>query len=1755
MSRSNSLARIHTRTLSNVVLHLFTLLLSCHAAFGQGVFTSAVSVEDVDLANTASFSGGSTKAVKPEVMEALLNPLGVGTRWSAGEAEGGSDKAGAIHFRLAFKQPVGLGTLIAELHQQGDSEITFGRLKAGAEYPGDPSRASDWVAIPARNNHGAFERTFPSGFKTRAILLTVKRPRRGLALARWTLLKARLHDLTPYAIAQGELLPHGSAADNVTRGGSWRNVGPNQDQQVLRSAVTSVEPSWFILAWETKQRPSVLRLRSNIDLFKLYAYVGDERLNPAVAPAENWRRIKSSDLLQARGQRGESTRLLQLEPTETRAIKFDILETTPREEKIVFINELTAWAGIGQAEAPPPPANDVPPPFGVSYEMAVDGEVALVIDDLQGRRVRNIVAQVGRKAGLNRETWDLKDEDGLPVPVGTYRWKAIHAPPLELHYQFTPYPNVEQHSPNSRPWNGRPQDGWLSNHGNQCAVCAVGDRVYIAAGGTEGGHAFLEANLKGEKLWGTHWGAQELFTDGKTLFIRSGNSVSRFDAKTRRREEIFSTGGRPDRKGRIVGIAAKDNRIYVAIHAPIPYFDNATHSGKVDLDHCLPKLKREVARSENYGIPAQPQRDFVSLFRMGGHIGGDPHYGSLIYLESTEGYSRTQSILLAFKEPVPTGSLVFPRHEDPSLELGLSLLKPKAKWPPAPKRKDDWLKLDTAKLSYWNCIPAPAGTTTRALLVTFTKPGDEFDELDEEDDDPDRPKLEDVGEDEPDDLALGEKRKPWKTRIEGMRLMRRRFTSLLEGATIRVNSGNFDPKTGVWDAQRAKALSEKNPGIFVMEWQKPQSVRGLAIKEIDGELTHIDVYEGPDGQSIDIESDADWKQVTQYRQPQRNFYQPDAGNNASARYLDGLADFGKSYQTRAVRLRVVRQWAARGGRPSGVRRDRGGTTIDPKRCRIYGVAPMRYLGGEPPTDDLISQRLAVYDAADGKLLRESPSEIKGRIAFDPPGELYAISDRKVVRVDEETGRQTDFITDANQPTHLAFGGDGRLYLYDHGRDERVARAYGPNGKFLHFIGTRGPKKAGAWAPTSIAEACSMSVDQAGHLWLVYPHENPRRVIQFKTDGTFVQEFLGNTHYGGGGSLDPYDKTRLFYKDVVFGLDWEKGTTSIKSLLSLKYWEASPWGQPFRLDMRPIKTDGRTYLVTAPLGHHPLQPVGVVYLLDEKTLTMRMAAALGSAGSFPYVKTPEFVDLLRGEAVSKFRFIWADRNGDGEVQAAEVKFTESPRGQGLGPFDLELGVMAGSSRYEVKEFLKDGTPVYVERERPFDALYRLSNGNYFRYGKRGVSHADNVNEVLSPEGKRVWTYPAWGGVSGLWIPGWSPGYVTNQFGISGHAVAGEGDLGEFFVIHSNTGQMNIWTADGLLAGHITLHTRDPRRRGFGAEYHRGARLDGLTLGQEHFHHYFCKTEQDGKYYIVAGGNHISVVEVKGIEKFRRLGGEVKVTPEAMAQTRKWESRRVRRKVFARAPLLICRPVRSVPTIDGSIEWAAEDSTAELPGLGELRAGYDTRHLYLGWKVRNAGPFKNIGDDFRRYFKTGAAVDLKLGTDPKADARREQPARGDLRLLIAAVDGEPVAVLYRPVAPGAEASQAWKTTTPAGGATSFEQVIKLEDARIASSGSGETGYTVEAAIPQSSLGITVREGLVLKMDWGILSTEEGNLTTARNCWANTMAVGTTDEPTEAKLQPRLWGHIRFEGERKRTGPGTPTLEGEGEVDILEDLEGVE
>ncbi len=1545
-------------------------------------------------------------------------------------------------------------------------------------------------------------------------------------------------NVTPFALAQAEQAPFATDPMRLVRGeGGWQNAGQDpavRDRvSIARLPVNEAYPSWFVLVWPEPIPLSALRLRTNADQVKFYRFSGATDENPALAPDDRWTRVRAAPATRAGHAQNEWVHELALpDGTRARALKVRILEVQPRNSQIASISEFSVW---GQPPSRPFEAIGEVPPVAIPCDYPTAGDTALVVEDSSGRRIRNLFAQTERTAGRRDEPWDLKDEDGNYVALGTYRARFTVGPKPELIYQMTPYPNVEAHSPHSTPWNRAPKDGWLSNHGNQNGVCVIGDRLYISAGGTEGGHALIETDLQGRKEWGFSsgfMGFNRLFTDGTTLFLQTGNSVRRLDPATRELKSVANLDRGAARKGTLVGLAARDNRIYAAYHAPLPRLDDATRGNVVDLDACLPKLPASVNRGDNYGIPLSPQRDFLSFFRLrGDFIAGDAR--NTLYLESTKGRGPRQHLVLAFREPVALGSLVFPRPMlAEEVEFSISALKADAPFPPDLSRTADWTIVKLPELAGWNCVPLPEQLRTRALRLTFSKPGAELLELLHDERDDRGPTLDlgvelDMGTRQ---LDAGLRGDEWGARIEGMRLLRARFENVAPAARVRVSSGTYNPETDEWDARRTAPLSEEDPGVFLLEWDRPQILSGLALKEVDGEVTKIDVFDGDGTPTLDGTNG--WQTVAEYRQKRRNFYQPDAGNNADALYLDGTVDFGRDVETRAVRLRVVKQWGEKAGYPEGVRRDRGGRNIEPARCRIYGVAALRPLGGDVPVEPIIYQRLAVFDATNGTLLSEKPSAVTGGIEFrHQDGALFGFVGTVLMRIGEDDpAKPEEFIADLKQRAPfgaaLTFDPAGNAYVWDHGVDRRQIRVYDENGTYLRSIGAPGPRQPGPYDPMVIDEACALAASGKGDLYAVYPHDNPRRVAHFRQDGAFVQDFFGNPNYGGGGTLDPYDKSRLYFADLRFHLDWETGRTRLDSVMSSKgREEASVWGWGFRHKVEAIMVEGRRYLVSVPLNLSGASPFQVVCTYDEKTKRLRLAAAVGDAGAFPYLQQPEFLKATGGRPLGEFTFIWADRNGDGLVQVEETVLTPKQGDVRVGHADAQLAFWSGAARYEVKEFLPDGTPVYELRPMPFVAHYHMPDGNHFRFGQRTGS---GVNEVVDSQGRTLWFYRASHGMDGLNVPPWQPGRVDLQFGIAGFGRV-TGDLGDIFVIAANNGQWNLWTSDGLLAGHLTLHQGDPRVKGWPAEHARGTRLENITAGQEHFHYFFTQTS-DGKFYIVIGGMWASVVEVQGLERIRRGEAELTVTPEMLRRTREWEAQRHTRTLFTRAPVQECPP--GTPLLDGRMNESEWPVLTHLDDYASFGMRYDDRHLFLGWTVKNRGPLENGGDDFRRYFKTGAAVDLQLGTRPAAAADRMTPAEGDIRILITRTGDKPVAVLYRPLAPDAPKADRWETSTPAGGSTAFDQVKILESAQLAVR--SEAGsYVVEAAIPLAEIGLAPEPGQVLKMDWGVLTTDDGFVTRSRQYWANPMATGVADEPTEARLQPAVWGNLRFAAPRKEPG----------------------
>ena len=328
-----------------------------------------------------------------------------------------------------------------------------------------------------------------------------------------------------------------------------------------------------------------------------------------------------------------------------------------------------------------------------------------------------------------------------------------------------------------------------------------------------------------------------------------------------------------------------------------------------------------------------------------------------------------------------------------------------------------------------------------------------------------------------------------------------------------------------------------------------------------------------------------------------------------------------------------------------------------------------------------------------------------------------------------------------------------------------------------------------------------------------------------------------------------------------------------------------------------------------------------------------------------------------------------------------------------------------------------------------------------------------------------------------------------------------------------------------------------------------RLDNVTPGQEHFNGYFCRTE-DNHYYVVAGHNHASVVEVRGIDQFKRFSGEITVAATDVAATQAWERETAKQKVYARAPVIDCYRMAAPPKLDGKLnDWP--EPSAQIDGNAKFRIGYDDENLYLAYEIDQRGPLKNQGKQWDRLFKTGASVDLQIGVDPNAPEDRKAPAAGDLRLLLTFMGDEPNAVLYQSVVPGAPPEKAWQAVSPVG-SVSFDRVTRLEKPKFISIGDNDH-YVAQAAIPLAALGLKITPELRLKMDWGILTTgPEGTEVLLREYWSNKFTHITADVPSEAEIHPELWGHIRFHGDVVNTRPDPSAKKPDKALDdLLNDL----
>lgn len=790
------------------------------------------------------------------------------------------------------------------------------------------------------------------------------------------------------------------------------------------------------------------------------------------------------------------------------------------------------------------------------------------------------------------------------------------------------------------------------------------------------------------------------------------------------------------------------------------------------------------------------------------------------------------------------------------------------------------------------------------------------------------------------------------------------------------------------------------------------------------------------------------------------------------------------------------------------------------------------------------------DTRSGEIKKTLPiSSPRGLAVIPSTGTLLILSGNKLL-ASRKPEEYTTLIDNLESPHGITLDKKGNIYISDHGQSHQI-KVYSPKGKFLRAIGRPGPPSAGPYDPLHLNHPHGITIDSRNQLWVCENDYLPKRVSVWSLKGDFLKAFYGPGKYGGGGSLDPVDKTKFYYADeekgsLEFKLDWAKGTWVLKNILTRK----PAMELPFRsaAPEQALYHQGRRYLTNAfnsnPTGGHK-----TAFLFSERNGTIHPAVGMGQARHWELLKTQPFhVRWPEGSNPEKDSgfFIWSDANDDALAQPGEVTIHPAKETGGI---TIQKGLTFLVARLDGKalafrpaSFSATGIPAYNFSEAQFlagnvkspassggDQLLLSDRGHAVITLGHGSFHQHSISGAKNTTAP--WSYPSpWPGLHASHKAPRPdrPGQLIGTTRLPGGLFEVEGSqVGQLWALHSNHGQISFFTADGLFVTNLFEDMRSGIKWRMPTEK-RGMNLKGLTIGEENFWPSLTHAS-DGKVYLV-DGNRSAIIRLEGFDSLRPIPpATITLTPALLRECHSWTLARETERQKKESNDTLAVPLNASRQIDGNLrdwqdsQWALIDNRGVKAYFNSGSKPYDVRaalavagdRLYAAWKTGNPKLLINSNEMPLAPFETGGALDLMIGPD----GDRDSPTQGDLRLLVTLQDQKPRAILYRAVVPGTPEekkvpfSSPWRTIT-------FDQVLDVS--RHIEFSANEGDY--EFSIPYKMLGIQPVAGKTIRGDLGILRGNNGE-TNARVYWNNKATGITADVPSEAQLTPKLWGRFQF------------------------------
>lgn len=802
-------------------------------------------------------------------------------------------------------------------------------------------------------------------------------------------------------------------------------------------------------------------------------------------------------------------------------------------------------------------------------------------------------------------------------------------------------------------------------------------------------------------------------------------------------------------------------------------------------------------------------------------------------------------------------------------------------------------------------------------------------------------------------------------------------------------------------------------------------------------------------------------------------------------------------------------------------------------------------------------RVFMVDVANGKLLDSVQIPSPAGMAIDASGRLLLLSGNKLLRYQSlRAGKPETLIAQGLEaPYALTQDKEGRLYISDRGKSHTI-KVFSAAGKYLSAIGTPGVPAAGPYNPLHMNNPAGLAIDAKQQLWVTEADYLPKRVSVWSLDGKLLNAFYGPPKYGGGGTLDAQDKSRFYYTEesrgaMEFSLNWQTGTSTLKQVyyrpdgndLALAFRSAAP--------ETPLYYNGKRYFTNC-YNSNPTNGHSTAFLFTMHNGIVHPAVAMGQAAQWDVLKQdafrsswPQGVDLRgNGQAF----FIWQDKNGDAQVQPAEVTFQKGVTGGVTVMPDLSFCISRVNGKalqFAPTGYTDKGVPLYSTSKVLAEGVLppASSGGDQVLAGPDGwtaisLGVAPFAAQSLSgvKNGVAMWSYPdLWPGLHASHSAPQHdrPGQLIGTTRLLGGLFSVKGtDAGPLWAINGNHGNVYIFTVDGLLVARLFKGMRN------GIQWRmpsgkRNMPLDSLTLGEENFWPAITAAA-DGKIYLVDGARS-SIVRLDGMETINRLPDQIISVNQAalnrgLAASTAAEAAR---QQIEGAKVLQVKMLQQQPVIDGKLNdwnnasWAEIDKRGAKAYFNSTGKPYDVTgalavsngRLYIAYRTGNAQLADNSGEMPTALFKTGGALDLMLGTNSKAAANRNAAVAGDCRLLVAVINGKPQALLYRAIVPGTSNENKVPFSSPNRTIT-FDKVENITSKIQFAASEGN----FELSVPLATLGLQPAEGMEIKGDIGVLRGAKGE-TTSRIYWSNKSTGLTADVPSEALLYPALWGTLKF------------------------------